>query len=92
MNAAVRLRARVVALVFAMVGGVGMFLVTTWHVMRQSNEPAVDIRLLGNYFPGYEVSWTGASIGFLYGAVTGAVIGWIASQIYNRIAMRRSPR
>ena len=88
-DAVVRLRSRVMALVFGMVGGVGLFLTTVWHVIRNGQRQAPDIGLLNNYFPGYSVSWTGALIGLLYGAATGAVLGWVVAWVYNRVALRR---
>jgi hypothetical protein len=39
--------------------------------------------LLGNYFPGYTVTWFGALIGFFYAAAVGALIGWLVAWIYN---------
>jgi len=88
-SAVVRLRSRVMALVFSMVGGAGLFLTTVWHVIGKGDRKAPNIALLNNYFPGYTVSWTGALLGLVYGAVTGAVIGWVVAWVYNRVALRR---
>jgi len=88
-NAVVRLRSRVMSLVFAMVGGAGLFLTTVWHVIRNGQNKGPNIALLDNYFPGYTVSWPGAFLGLAYGAVTGAVLGWVVAWIYNRVATRR---
>ncbi len=87
----IRLRSRVMALVCGLVGGVGMLLVTVWHLLHSQGRPAPDIGLLDNYFPGYEVSWAGALLGSIYGAVAGAMIGWTVSWVYNIVAMRRNP-
>ena len=88
-TAIVRLRSRVMALVFAMLGGTGLFLTTIWHLLRDDRRGAPNIALLNNYFPGYDVSWPGAFLGLGYGALTGAVLGWIVAWVYNRVAMRR---
>jgi hypothetical protein len=90
-QAIIRLRSRVMALVGGLLGGTTLLLITIWHLVRIQGKRAPDISLLRNYFPGYDVSWTGALVGFLYGAVTGAVIGWVVSWIYNFVATRRAP-
>jgi len=78
------------ALVCGLVGGTGLLLITVWHLLRGQARPALNLALLDNYFPGYSVSWPGALLGFVYGAVTGAVIGWLVSRLYNLVATRRS--
>ena len=35
------------------------------------------LRLLNNYFPGYTVTYGGAVLGLLYGAILGGVIGYV---------------
>ena len=86
--AIVRLRARVMALVFGMVGGAGLSAATLWLVIRGGPNVGRHLRLLANYFPGYEVSWLGGLIGFGYGALVGGLIGWTIAVLYNRIAQR----
>ena len=86
--AIVRLRARMMALVFGMVGGVGLLVATLWLVIRGGPTVGQHLGLLANYFPGYEVTWTGGLVGFCYGALTGAVIGWSVASIYNYLAER----
>ena len=53
-----RLRASVMAVVFALVGGTGLFLATVWLVVRGGPNVGVHLGLLANYFPGYSVTWT----------------------------------
>jgi hypothetical protein len=89
-HAIVRLRSRLMALVFAMVGGTGLFVATVWLLVRGGHNVGEHLGLLGNYFPGYTVSPLGALLGFFYGALTGAVLGWSISWIYNRVAGWRS--
>ena len=86
--AIVRLRARMMALVFGMVGGVGLLVATLWLTIRGGPTVGQHLGLLANYFPGYEVTWTGGLVGFCYGALTGAVIGWSVASIYNYLAER----
>lgn len=86
--AIVRLRARVMALVFGMVGGAGLSAATLWLVIRGGPNVGQHLQLLANYFPGYEVSWLGSVIGFGYGALVGGLIGWTIASLYNCIAQR----
>jgi hypothetical protein len=87
-TAIVRLRARVMALVFGMLAGLGLFVATLWLVVRGGVNVGQHLGLLANYFPGYDVSWLGAFVGFGYAALCGGAIGWSIASIYNRIAQR----
>lgn len=87
--AVARLRASVMALVFALTGGTGLFVATVWLLIRGGDTVGPHLGLLGQYFPGYRVSWAGSVLGFIYGALTGGVLGWSIAMLYNRIAARR---
>lgn len=76
------------AIVFGMVGGVGLLLATVWLLIKGGDPVGPTLGLLGNYFPGYAVTWPGALIGFVYGALMGAIAGWSTAWIYNRVASR----
>lgn len=88
-RAIARLRASVMALVCALFGGTGLFVATVWLVIRGpspgSSRVGPTLGLLRNYFPGYEVTWTGSLLGLFYGALTGAVLGWMTALIYNLV-------
>jgi hypothetical protein len=88
----VRLRARVTAVVFAMAGGLGLFVATIWLVIRGGPDVGQHLSLLDNYFPGYEVTWRGSFIGLLYGGGAGALIGWSLASLYNALVRRRDRR
>jgi len=89
--AIVRLQTRVMAVTFAWVGGCGLFVATAWLLLRGGPNVGQHLSLLGNYFPGYSVSWPGALLGFLYGAVAGALFGWTIAAVYNRLVAWRNP-
>ena len=84
-----RLRASVMALVFGLVGGMGLFVATLWLVIRGGERVGPHLGLLGQYFPGYSVTWSGCFVGFFYGALVGAATGWSVAWLYNRLADRR---
>lgn len=39
--------------------------------------------VLGEYLPGYGVSWPGAFVGALYGGIAGAVTGFVVALFWN---------
>lgn len=84
-RAVARLRASVLAVVFAAVGGTGLFLATLWLLVQGGPMVGQHLNLLGNYFPGYRVTWPGAFVGFVYGALVGGFLGWTMAWVYNRV-------
>ena len=88
-TATVRLRSRVMAIVFGMVGGTGLLVATLWLVARGGLEVGLHLELLSNFFPGYSVTGCGAVIRFGYGAVLGSIVGWSVAWIYNQLVERR---
>ncbi|MEM9293649.1 MAG: hypothetical protein AAGD01_18360 [Acidobacteriota bacterium] len=85
-----RLRARIVAMVTAMVAGSGLFLATVWLIIKGGPHVGQNLSLLSAYYPGYSVTWGGSFLGFFYGALTGALIGWSIAWLYNLLVSRRS--
>ena len=84
-----KIRSGILSLVFAMVGGVGLFAATAFLVVRGGKNVGAHLGLLVQYYPGYSVTWSGSVVGLLYGALTGGVIGWAIASIYNRLAKTR---
>jgi hypothetical protein len=95
-HAIARLRASVMSVVFGLVAGTALFLATLWLVLRGpapgSTQVGPTLGLLNNYFPGYEVSVLGSLIGFFYGALSGAIVGWAIAFIYNVVVDKRRSR
>ena len=87
--AVVRLRSRVLAVVFSVLGGTALFLVTAWLLIQGGYNVGEHLGLLGNFLPGYTVSWPGAFLGFFYGALIGGLLGWTVAQVYNRVSEYR---
>lgn len=81
----VRIRTAALAVVFAIIGGLGLFLMTAWLLIKGGPQVGQHLKLLSNYFIGYSVTWRGSIIGFLYGALAGGVIGWSVSTLYNKV-------
>ncbi len=85
MRAVARLKAGILGLVFGLIFGVGLFAMTAILLIENGPNTGLHLRLLGNYFIGYTITWNGAFIGFLWAFATGALIGWFIGIIYNRI-------
>jgi hypothetical protein len=81
-----RIRAGIVAIVSGMVVGFGLFAATAWLLIKGGEDVGKNLNLLGAYFPGYSVTWPGSVVGFFYGALTGAVLGWSVAWLYNLLA------
>lgn len=84
-----RLRAGIVAVVSAMVAGFGLFAATLWLVIKGGPNVGQNLGLLRAYFPGYTVTWGGSLVGFAYGALTGAILGWSVASLYNLLVRWR---
>ena len=82
-RAIARLHGGVLAVVGAMIGGATLFLMTAWLLVKGGENVGAHLQLLSQYFYGYSVTWTGCVIGALYGAASGAVIGWCIGTVYN---------
>ena len=54
-SAVARLRAGILAIVFGMVGGTGLFVATAWLLIKGGPNVGATLGLLGNYLPGYAV-------------------------------------
>jgi len=89
-RAIARLRAGIVAVVSAVVVGFGLFAATLWLVIKGGPNVGQNLGLLRAYYPGYSVTWGGSLVGFAYGALTGAVIGWSVASLYNLLVKWQS--
>ena len=84
--AVARLRAGIMATVFALLFGTGLSVATVWLLVRGGPNVGEHLGLLGNYFPGYSVTWPGALLGFFYGGLVGGTVGWLTAWLYNLVA------
>ena len=85
-----RIRVGVLVFACALIGGAGLFTMTAWLVVKGGPRVGQHLGLLGQYFPGYSVTWGGSFLGFLYGAAVGGIAGWIVGTVYNGVtALRR---
>ena len=90
-RAVARIQAAVLALVFGLICGLGLFLMTVWLILKGGPVVGPHLGLLGNFFPGYSVTWRGSIAGLFWGTLAGALIGWVIGKVYNRIVALRFP-
>jgi hypothetical protein len=84
-----RIQAGALALVCGLIGGLSLFAMTVWLLIKGGPQVGLHLQLLENYFPGYSVTWIGSFTGFLYGVLTGGLIGCVVGAIYNKIVRLR---
>ncbi|MFQ5678559.1 MAG: hypothetical protein ACE5HP_03785 [Gemmatimonadota bacterium] len=73
---------RVLGIAVGAVSGLAVAGLTVFHLTVLRGDPT-GIQLLSQYFYGYEVSWSGAVIGGLWGFFAGFVAGWFAAFCRN---------
>ena len=88
-QAIARIRTNALAVVCAIMGGLGLFVMTVWLLIKDGPHVGEHLQLLSNYFIGYSVTWWGSVVGLFYGALCGGVIGWAVGMIYNKVVERR---
>lgn len=90
-TAIARMRAGIMAIVCGLLAGSGLLVATAWLVVRGGPNVGQHLVLLRNYLPGYSVTWSGAFLGFVYGALAGGAAGWLTAWVYNGIVNLRHP-
>jgi len=88
--AVARLQAVPLAIVGAILGGVGLFGMTAWLLLKGGEHVGAHLQLLDQYFYGYSVTWLGAFVGLFYGGAVGAASGWLIGTVYNIVVALRS--
>ena len=83
MRAVRRVRSVLLGLVFGITFGTIIFLATAVLLLKGGEIVGPHLALLGQFFPGYNVTWGGGLIGFVYGFLFGFAMGWGVGWIYN---------
>ena len=89
-RAVARIQTSVLTVVFALLSGLTLFLMTAWLLIKDGPHVGMHLQLLGNYFPGYSVTWMGSVIGFVYAAIVGGLVGWLIGSVYNAVVSFRT--
>ena len=76
-----RAHKRALGVAVGLTAGVGVLVVTAFHVVVQPD--GLPLHLLGQYFYGYTVTWRGALIGLAWGFGVGFIAGWLLGFVHN---------
>jgi hypothetical protein len=87
LHAVVKMNTLLLAAVFSIVGGLGMFVITYMSLLRGLPQPGHYLNVLGVFLPGYSVSHAGAWVGLFWGAI---ICGGLAAVFY-RVYARNIP-
>ena len=86
LNTLLRLNARAWGIAVGLLFALGIFLATVLLVVKGGPTVGPHLGLLGQYLPGYTVTWGGAFIGFIYLFVIGYGVGRLIGVVYNALA------
>jgi hypothetical protein len=87
-----RFNALASGVVAGVLAGGGLFLATNWLVLKGGDPVGPHLALLGQFFPGYRVSFAGSLVGLVYGFALGFSCLFGGAWLYNRIADHRESR
>ena len=80
-----RLNERAWGIAVGLLGGLGLFIATNVLVIKGGPNVGQHLSLVGQYLPGYRVTFLGSLIGFVYMFVLGYVLGRLIGAVYNRL-------
>ena len=85
LNTLLKLNARAWGIAVGLLFGLGILLATVFLLIKGGPNVGPHLGLIGQYLPGYSVTWPGAFIGFVYLFVIGYAIGRIIGGVYNAL-------
>jgi len=69
------------------VGGLGLFLATAILLVKGGRVVGPNLSLLGEFLPGFSVTWAGATIGLVEAGLWGFLTGYAGAWLCNRGVM-----
>ena len=84
-RAVLRLNGNILGIVLGILAGLGLFLATTFLILKGGRDVGPHLSLLGEFFPFYSVTFIGSLVGLLYGLICGYVAGFIIAALYNLV-------
>ena len=85
-HAVILLNEKLLGIVLGFLAGAGLFLITNFLILKGGPHVGAHLGMLGNFFPGYRVTFLGSLVGFCYAFVLGWLIGVVLGAVYNKIA------
>ena len=87
-----RMNAVINGIVFGIVLGGLIFIATIWLVLKGGDVVGPNLALLNQFFIGYSVTFVGSLVVFVYGFITGFLVGAGIALIYNFVVDLRNGR
>jgi hypothetical protein len=87
-----RLNAMIYGIVAGVLAGLGIFVATNWLLLKGGAVVGPHLALLGQFLPGYRVTFTGSLIGLVYGFVLGFLTGSSIATMYNWLVRFKTKR
>jgi hypothetical protein len=84
-SAVLRLNGHILGFIFGVIGALGLFVATNWLVLKGGEEIGPHLGLLGQFFIGYSVTFSGSFIGAAYAFVVGYLGGLFIGWVYNAV-------
>lgn len=88
-RAVLRLNGNILGFVMGSVAALVIFTATNWLVLKGGEVVGPHLALLGQFFIGYSVSFTGSLIGAIYGFFLGYLSGLFIGWVYNAVLFLR---
>jgi hypothetical protein len=85
LNTLLKLNARAWGIAVGLLFGLAIFVATAFLLIKGGLNVGAHLGLLGEYLPGYRVTWPGAFVGFVYLFVIGYAVGRIIGGVYNAL-------
>jgi hypothetical protein len=85
-RAVILLNGKLLGIVLGFLFGTGLFLATNFLVLKGGPHVGAHLGLLGQFFPGYRVTFFGSIVGFCYMFAVGMIVGTVLGAVYNKIA------
>ncbi len=85
-KAVIRLNAKLLGIVLGTLMGAGLFLATNILVLKGGDNVGAHLGLLSQFFIGYQVTFLGSLVGFVWAFAVGFVIGAALGTVYNKVA------
>lgn len=78
-----KLDGKALGIAIGLLFGTAVFFATNFLIFKGGDEIGPNLALLGQFFIGYEVSFSGSLVGMIYGVISGFVIGWLIAALRN---------
>ena len=85
-RAVILLNGKLLGVVLGFLFGTLLFLATNFLLIKGGPHVGAHLGLLGQFFPGYRVTFWGSIVGFCYMFVVGMIIGSVLGAVYNKVA------